>query len=327
MASIQFAELIGRLFPKENRSFRRIDTTRWSARALAHAGFRSLPLTFSIPKPTFAPVTRISTIILAAGLTFGAPAALAADDDAPEKAAAPKPAVVRIDDHTLRIGKITFRPDTREIRIPTQVNMTEGLLEFVLVRTAGKVHESLLVTEASGTNINVALKLLHYKASEELFPLFNENGSLSNKLPKVPENIRKAARTQISVEWKDGQKLKSAPLNKWVAYAATETAVPMPVAPWVYGGSYVLEGKFAADTTGDLVAIFTTRNALLNYAGTDHDNDDVWIPTDARVPPPGTDVTLVIAPYTGPPPKTAPSDSAKPEKSSSSKSSSKKTKP
>jgi len=147
-------------------------------------------------------------------------ATAATEGDAPEQSATPKPAVVRIDEHTLRIGKVTFRPDTREIRIPTQVNMTEGLLEFVLVRMEGKVHESLLVTEASGTDINLALKLLHYKASEELFPLFEEDGSLSNKLPKIPEDIRKAARTRISVKWKDGQKLKSAPLDKWIAYAS-----------------------------------------------------------------------------------------------------------
>jgi hypothetical protein len=220
-----------------------------------------------------------------------------AEEDAAPASKAPQPSVVRVDGRTLSIGKITFRPDTREIRIPTQVNMTEGLLEFVLVRMEGKTHESLLVTDASGTNINLALKLLHYKASEELFPLMEEDGSLSDKYPEVPEAIRKAARTQISVEWKDGQKLKRAPLHEWIGYAATKKVVAMPKAPWVYGGSYVVEGRFAADTTGDLIAIFTTQNALLDYAGKDHENDDVWIPMSQRVPPVGTEVTVVVSPY------------------------------
>jgi hypothetical protein len=233
--------------------------------------------------------------------------AVRGDADAPsgEEAKTPKPSVVRVDEHTLRIGKITFRPDTREIRIPTRVNMTEGPLEFVLVRTRGKVHESLLVTDASGTNINLALKLLHYKASGELFPLFEEDGSLSDKYPEVPEAIRKAARTQLFVEWKDGQTLKRAPLNEWIAYAPTENVVTMPKAPWVYGGSVVIGGRFAAETTGDLVAIFTARTALINYAGKDHENDDVWTPMTKRVPPVGSDVTLVVAPWSAPDPAPA----------------------
>ena len=249
----------------------------------------------------------IHFIFAAALLPWGL--ALAAEQ-APAQPAAPKPTVTRVDEHTLRIGKITFRPDTREIRIPTRVNMTEGLLEFALVRTGGKTHESLLVTDAKGLNINLALKLLHYKASEELFPLFEEDGSLSDKFPEVPEAIRKAARTRLSVEWKDGQTVKRAPLNEWIGYAATDAVVPMPKAPWVYGGSYVLEGKFASDTTGDLVAIFTTRNAIINYAGKDHDNDDVWIPAPKRVPPVDSEVTLIIAPYTDPDADAKPADSS-----------------
>ena len=249
-----------------------------------------------MPPKLRAVTSRILFVLLGVFVSWG----IASADDATTTAPAsktPKPSVVRVDEHTLRIGKITFRPDTREIRIPTRVNMTEGLLEFVLVRMGGKTHESLLVTDASGTNINLALKLLHYKASEELFPLLEEDGSLSDKYPEVPEAIRKAARTWISVEWKDGQKLKRAPLNEWIGYAATEKVVAMPKAPWVYGGSYVVEGRFAADTTGDLIAIFTTQNALLNYAGKDHENDDVWIPMAQRVPPVDSEVTVIISPY------------------------------
>lgn len=218
----------------------------------------------------------------------------AGETPAAKPAESAKPAVVRVDAHTMRIGEITFRPESREIRIPTRVNMTAGLLEFVLVHVNGKVHESLLVTEANATHLNIALKLLRYQPSEELFRLLEDDGSVSDKYPEVPAATRAAARVRLAVEWQEGQESKSAPLHEWIASAATER--PMPEPPWVYGGSYVLEGRFAAETSGDIVATFVTRNALINYGGKDNEDDEAWIPAPRRVPPEGTPVTLVISP-------------------------------
>lgn len=218
----------------------------------------------------------------------------AGETPAAKPAESAKPAVVRVDAHTMRIGEITFRPESREIRIPTRVNMTAGLLEFVLVHVNGKVHESLLVTEANATHLNIALKLLRYQPSEELFRLLEDDGSVSDKYPEVPAATRAAARVRLAVEWQEGQESKSAPLHEWIASAATER--PMPEPPWVYGGSYVLEGRFAAETSGDIVATFVTRNALINYGGKDNEDDEAWIPAPRRIPPEGTPVTLVISP-------------------------------
>lgn len=221
-----------------------------------------------------------------------APPPTPAGSDAP--AAPTTPAVVRVDAETMRIGEITFRPASREIRVPTRVNMTEGLLEFALVDVHGKVHESLLVTEANATHLNVAFKLLRYQPSEELFRELDEDGSVSERFPEVPAATRAAARVRLNVEWKVGQETKSAALHEWIAHAITER--PMPDEPWVYGGSYVLDGRFAAESSGELVATFVSRNALINYAGKDNENDEAWIPAPGRVPPEGTLVTLVITP-------------------------------
>jgi hypothetical protein len=218
----------------------------------------------------------------------------ASSEPATDAKLAPEPAVVRVDDQTLRIGAITLQPDTRQIRVPTRVNMTEGLLEFALVHVDGKVHESLLVTEASPTHLNLALKLLRYEGSEELFPLPGETGDAAPPPPAVPAAIRAAARVRLTVEWHDGQRQQSAALHEWIAHAVSER--PMPAAEWVYGGSFVAGGRFAAELYGDLIATFVTRSALINYAGAEHDNDEAWIPARTRVPPEGSPVTLVISP-------------------------------
>ena len=214
---------------------------------------------------------------------------------APDQEGAPvKPAVARLDATRYRIGGLVLDQKTLEIRFPAVVNMTEVLLEYGLVRTHGKVHEALLATEVSATHINLAFTLLRYQPSPELYAEVNERGGLSNRFPVVSAAVKAAARIQVKVEWDDRGKIRCVPLNEWIQNAATGTAMPETL--WVYGGSVIEQGKFVAETTGDLIAIFLSNAALINYPGTDNDNDDVWIPFPKRVPAEGTKITVIFAP-------------------------------
>ncbi len=205
-----------------------------------------------------------------------------------------KPTVERLDDSHYRIGEVTFDQKTREIRFPAVVNMTEGPLEYAIVHTRGKVHESLLATEISATHLNLALTLLRYPPSPELYALPNDKGGLSNKFPKVSKEAQAAARIQVKVEWDDAGKTRSVPINEWIQHLPKGSA--MSATLWVYGGSEIDEGRFVAESTGDIMAIFITNSALINYPGKDNNNDDVWLPFPKRVPAVGTKVTVIIAP-------------------------------
>lgn len=214
---------------------------------------------------------------------------------APDQPMAPvKPSVEKLDETHFRIGLVTFDQKTREIRFPAKVNMAEGLLEFLLVHLNGKVHESLLLTEISATHLNLAFTLLRYPPSRELYFLPNDHGGASNDLPDVPAAVKAAARISIEVEWKDGEKTRRWPANEWIQHSVKSTS--MPAGPWVYGGSEIEGGKFAPESTGDIIAIFTTNSALINYPGKDHGDDEVWVSYPKRVPPVGTDVTVIISP-------------------------------
>lgn len=206
-----------------------------------------------------------------------------------------KPSVEKLDDGTYRIGTIAFDPKTREIRFPAVVNMNEGLLEFAIVHQNGKIHESLLHTDISALQLNVALKLLRYTPSEELYLLPNDRGGLSDKFPEVPEEVRDGSRINIFVEWEDAGKTRKVAINEWIQHAVKGSV--MPSGPWVYGGSQVHEGKFAAELTGDVAAIFITNSALINYPGDDNRDDTVWLVYPKRVPEFGTNVTVIIAPH------------------------------
>lgn len=208
------------------------------------------------------------------------------------------PSVQKLDDTRYQVGAVTFDQKTREIRFPTKVNMTEGLLEFLIVHQNGKTHEALLATDISPTHLNLAFTLLRYPPSAELYPLPNATGGLSGNFPVVPDDVKAAARIAIDVEWLVDGKTRRMPINDCIQHAVKTSA--MPAGPWVYGGSYFSEGKYVPEIGGDIAAIFSVASALINYPGEDHGDDTVWAVFPDRVPEVGTNVTVIIAPYPNP---------------------------
>ncbi|QUE49562.1 hypothetical protein KBB96_11825 [Luteolibacter ambystomatis] len=224
----------------------------------------------------------------------------------PAKTAEAKPAIERLDGSRYKLGEITFDQKSREIRFPAKVNMTEGLLEYLVVHSRGKVHESLFSTEVSPTKLNVVFTLLRYPASKELYatdsPVDHEAGT---KFPNVAADVKAGARVDIKVEWSDGTgKTRAVPVNEWIAHAVTEKQ--MPSGPWVYGGSEISNNRYQAEATGDVVAIFLSSSAILNYPGKDNNDDEAWLPFPKRVPAIGTPVVLIITPNQSPKPVATP---------------------
>lgn len=216
-----------------------------------------------------------------------------------EDSSAPnKPSVERIDATRYRIGEVIIDKKTREIRFPAVINLREGLLEFLVVHTNGKIHESLFATDVSPSHLNVAFKLLRYEASKELYRIPKEPGLLSNDFHKEPEKISAASRIAIRAEYEKNGVTRSIPVHEWIRHETTARA--MPPTPWIYGGGEFYQNQFAPEQTGDIVAIFITNSALINYSGKDNINDEVWTTLTERVPELGTKVTLVFAPYIEP---------------------------
>jgi len=213
-----------------------------------------------------------------------------------------KPLVKKISADVYQIGTITLNKKTREISLPAHPNIVEAgtPLEFLLVHLNGeKVHESLLITEADPTNLNIALKLLSYKESQELFRPITEDGSRGELYQKEPDNIRKAARFTIHVTWKEGEKAKSAPITQWLKHRITNKS--MPDTPWVYNGSYVHNKVFKAKLNGNFLAIFPNESAIANFPGAngvDRYDDTLWI-SAPNLPREGSKITLTLKPWLG----------------------------
>jgi len=203
----------------------------------------------------------------------------------------PTPKVEKVGENRYRLGDIRFNARTREIRVPAAMNMREGILEYALVHGDGKIHESLLVTDVIPSQLQVAMKLCHYKDGEgDVFDIFYPEDE-----KKGPAGAKQRGQSvTLTVEWQDGGEQKAAPLSDWI-FDRKRNAV-MPNEPWIYSGSYLYEGDFAADMDGTLIAIYLSRGAMLNTMTDGSEDDERWLANPDKTPALGTGITLVIAP-------------------------------
>ncbi|MEO1856454.1 MAG: YdjY domain-containing protein [Rubritalea sp.] len=210
-----------------------------------------------------------------------------ANDTAPKK-----PEVKKIGERTYQLGKITFDSSKGEISFPATLEHNEVLIEYLLTAPEGKIHETLFITEISPFNLNVAMKLLGYKESKELLKILDENHTPTDKYHSATEIQKKKSRFTITASWKvDGKKV-SHDVTQLLENAKTQQ--PMPDSPWIYSGSYMINGNYKPDISGDIIAVFTDRSSIACYSGEGRYDDTLWMPKQSVLPPLGTAVTLTF---------------------------------
>jgi hypothetical protein len=227
----------------------------------------------------------------------GLPAPEVHSTDPPVQTSEVKPALVpgevrEIDEDQHIVGGITFRKSTREISFDAQLNQAGGPIEFLLVTEKGKIHESLFSCSISPTDLNLAFKLLGYPTSPELFEIIAPDHRPTGKYPEVPEDVRSGARLAIFASWQDEGSEKTCAVNDLVKNSATGDG--MPLEPWLYTGSLITKAGFRAETTGDIIAVFSNPSAMINYPGKERTNDEVWSVSQIKLPSIGTTVRITI---------------------------------
>ena len=164
------------------------------------------------------------------------------------------------------------------IEFPAEVNMDNGLLEYVLVGTSGKLHESLLRTRVSPYAIQISMLLLGLEGSMD--PLAEQGQD------KVPGGDR----IQIWVSWKDKDNERSVPVEQWIARGNE----PDGAIPWVFTGSVVMDGVFLAQVEKSIIAVYHDPTALIDHQLAEGGNDEIWKVNSAAVPAKGTKVTVIV---------------------------------
>jgi hypothetical protein len=208
----------------------------------------------------------------------------------------PTKAIQPLGGNRYRLGLMEFDKETRTLSLPATVNMTKGLLEYVLVHESGKVHEALLSTKVKPAEFNVALLLLHWKPSTTFFDYSEpERGGV----PVPGASHLAASQLTLHLRWKDGKgQEQTARIEDWIHNL--DRKAKLEKTPFIYTGSRIMpDGSFLATETGSLIALMVDPAAVINNPREGNELDDIWIP-DPLLPAKGTEVTMELRPVAAP---------------------------
>lgn len=177
------------------------------------------------------------------------------------------------------IGNCKIIKEESKVEFPASVNMKEGLLEYLLVGSTGKLHESLLRTDVEPYALQVALLLSGLEGS--LNPLSSQG---DNRLPEGdPVDIR--------VSWNEDGKEKKARIEEMVLLGKNK----VDLMPWVFTGSVINNGTFSAQAEKSIIAVFHDPVAMIDHRLESGANDEAWFVNSAKTPPVGTPITVSIS--------------------------------
>lgn len=226
--------------------------------------------------------TVFSFVLFSFSMALAGPAAVTEPKDIPALSPAAEQSLPlqEIGAGVYALGEIRIYVREGRIEFPAQINMSEGLLEYLLVGEQGKVHESLLVTPVHASNLQIALLMLGLEGSKNPLTMQGE--------ARIPEG----SPVRIQVRLRNEQLNKMVAVEQWIANRTSGQAMdPMD---WIFTGSIIDNGQFMAQVEKSLVAIFHDPIAIIDNPLQAGANDEFWNVNKATVPPVGTEVTVLI---------------------------------
>ena len=217
---------------------------------------------------------------------------------AQEPAAAPTPdqSVQTVRPGVYRIGSVTLDKEARQVRFPAVVNQTSGAVEYLLVGSQGKTHESVLRTDAEPVQVHTAMLLLGVSS------LTAKGGPVPVQTPPAAIDADYLATAKspdgapvtLLVRWQPAGGGTPVTRSGESLVDNTRQHAPMSEGTWIYNGSYFSAGRFEVQAEKSFVAVITDPAALLNNPRPGHEDEEIWSAAADRLPPVGTIVEFII---------------------------------
>ncbi len=179
-----------------------------------------------------------------------------------------------------QVGEVTLDKSNRTVRFPGSVNLRDETVEYAVVHKTGKTHESIFTTEARPQDIHVAMLLLGVK------PVMTRSFGADGKAPPLGEKV------WIEATWTNNGVRARFAMEELVMNKQTQKT--MSSGEWIYNGSNFSEGAFTAQRDGSIVSIHIDPDALINNPRPGREDDDLYAPNAAKLPPIGTLVEIII---------------------------------
>jgi hypothetical protein len=178
------------------------------------------------------------------------------------------------------LGPVRLDKNKRTVTFPCSVNMSEGVVEYALVHSTGKVHESVLKTEVNAAQIHLASLLLGLAEPP--------HEAVARGIPRELAGLR----IRIWAQWTRAGVEKQVPLEDLVSNTLTKSR--MSRGTWVYNGSRVVHGTFLAERDGSMVSVIADPDALVNSPRPGREDDEIWTANSSLTPPVGTPVQVTF---------------------------------
>ncbi len=191
------------------------------------------------------------------------------------------PPIKKIGKGLFEVGGILINKNEISITFPAIINMEKGIIEYAIVRSTGKTHESLLRTNIDPFHLNICFLLLGFKGSNN--PL-NEQGA---------SEIPGGDKLEIYISYNTGNANKTVKMDSFIEKEDGEGRSHVSL-NWVYTGSLIVQGTFLAQEQGSIAAVYHDPTALIDHTTPGGDSDEIWFVNGKTTPHAGTHVKVII---------------------------------
>jgi hypothetical protein len=202
-----------------------------------------------------------------------------------------KPPLKEISPGIFELGIVRLNKEARTVSFPAVVNMRgSDIMEYWLVNNGGKIHESVLKTEAEPYHIHLAMLLIGAKGRPNITPA-----------QRVEDKTTAGDTVALWLEYQDEKGKVKKRAEETVQDKSAKA--PMTKGDWIYNGSWVFNGAFVAQRELSIVANIHDHDALINNPRPKREDDENWLAETKNLPTNGTPVTVtieLIKPYAKP---------------------------
>jgi hypothetical protein len=195
----------------------------------------------------------------------------------------------KINDHLYMLHDMEINTGESYISIPCEVNMAVGLLEVLLCRPEGKVHESLLVTKISPLEFQTAMLLLGLDPVNEIPDDPSKSDSLSSF--KTIETPGDSVLLFIESE-KDGKPIR-VPAESLIRDERTKTSLNQGT--WLFKGAVTHQSNHVmVDNNVTIISTYSDPVALMEINSSSKFNDELFYVNEEAKLTKGQPVKLII---------------------------------
>jgi hypothetical protein len=186
------------------------------------------------------------------------------------------------------------------VEIEATVCRPDAWLEQVACAPGTREHESLLVVHARPQHVHAALLAAGYIPGEPGRWVY-EGDSVRVLPPRGPE-------LAVLVRYRDAAgAVVEHPVREWIA--ESRGSMPFPDGPWVFGGSRFVPNTpsmgpgehYVADMSGSVIGLVTFGDEVIGFshiwADEEAAREPEWVVSEAKYPPQGTAVTIILRPF------------------------------